>query len=466
MARRFVTTARFNPYRYDELAAPVQRATVLLSQQASALAQTEAQNAALEKYLDPELDGEAYDLYKQNEAKLRRGVEMLSKQGLNNNTFNLLRDASTTYSRDIAPMQNAVVLRAQFNAKIADMLSSNPDTAIKGGYKRGLSEFYNGIPEIQMVSGKSIQKDVSDMASLLAQAKAVSMTRERWSAYQDLIRKQYGYSLPELEVAKQPGSPEYIMMEQILQKHGVIDGNGNNLMDNQTDFDKMLSYAKEGLNSLLGKNDADIRANDLDKIQENAYRWASLNGRASKSSGNSGKGSGSEKKDDDWNVGHIDYRPIEYKSKDNRVSRIQEPYLLLQTENITGRANALANLLQSHGYSKQGTLEIRNARGVAISFHRGKPGDKTSNRTFDITVYNTNGTPTKYEGISPEYFGIPVEDFNELIDIRSDRGVGNVYDLHTDSPQEMTVYEESAINDRMRIILENIRSEIQLHYKP
>ena len=99
------------------------------------------------------------------------------------------------------------------------------------------------------------------------------MTKEKWSAYRELVREQHGYSLPELEVAKQEGSYERNLMNDILKKHGVLDNNGNALLNPQ-DTQRMIQYGLEGLNALLGSQDAKIVANDRDKIEDNAYRWA------------------------------------------------------------------------------------------------------------------------------------------------------------------------------------------------
>lgn len=272
MARRFINTAKFNPYSYQELAAPVQRATAILAQQAQGLNELEMQNAALEKYLDPELDKEAYQTYQQNRSLLENAVNDLSTNGLTANTYNNLRNLNVTYAQTIKPLQLAVNNRIKHISEMSNFLTSHPEVALKGSLTRPINEYINGIPQMELVSGESIKKDVAEVSKLLAAAHRVDMTKEKWSQYKDLVRTQYGYTLPEFEQAKQPGTYENSIVSQILQKHGVIDQNGQNLMNNLDDFNRMLFYASEGMMNLLGKQEADIKDNDLKDIQSNYYQ--------------------------------------------------------------------------------------------------------------------------------------------------------------------------------------------------
>ena len=138
MARRFINTAKFNPYSYQELAAPVQRATAILAQQAQGLNELEMQNAALEKYLDPELDKDAYQTYQQNRSLLENAVSDLSANGLTANTYNNLRNLNVTYAQTIKPLQLAVNNRIKHISEMSNFLTSHPDLPrIGGGHRRG-----------------------------------------------------------------------------------------------------------------------------------------------------------------------------------------------------------------------------------------------------------------------------------------------------------------------------------------
>lgn len=261
MARRFINTAKFNPYTYEQLAAPIQRATAILAQQAQGLSALEMQNAALERYLDPELDKAEYDLYKQNELKLRNASQSLLKQGLNSNTYNVLHDASLTYARDIKPMQEAVVNRMKYNIGLADMLAKNPDLAIKGTRKHSLSEFYNGVPQVEFVSGNTIQKEVSDTLQRLAKARAEVIRGKDFDKYNMTVYQLTGYTAAEYEeLMKDPNSFVNNIVHQTLQKHGVEDQNGISLLQPE-DYNKMLQYANMGTYGLIGTVTANIADN-------------------------------------------------------------------------------------------------------------------------------------------------------------------------------------------------------------
>ena len=272
MARRFISTARFNPYTYEQLATPIQRATAILAQQAQGLNMLEMQNAALEKYLDPELDANEYNLYKQNEAQLRAASDDLLRNGLNANTYNTLRNASMIYARDIKPMQAAAANRAQYNANITDLLVKNPDAVLKSNYKHALSEFYNGVPQTEFVSGNAIQKDVSDIMTQLANARADVLNGRNIDKYNKIIYSLTGYTADEYkQIMQNPQSEVYAILHSVLQKHGVEDANGANLLNNQADYDKMRQYALAGTRSLIGKTEAKVTDNGYYKDVQIAH---------------------------------------------------------------------------------------------------------------------------------------------------------------------------------------------------
>lgn len=272
MARRFISTAKFNPYTYEQLSAPIQRATAILAQQAQGLNALEMQNAALEKYLDPELDANEYNLYKQNEARLRAASDELLRTGLNANTYNTLRDASMIYARDIKPMQAAAANRAQYNANITELLVKNPDAVLKSNYKHTLSEFYNGIPQTEFVSGNAIQKDVSDIMTQLANARADVLNGRNIDKYNKIIYFLTGYTAEEYkQIMQNPQSEVYAILHSVLQKHGVEDANGANLLNNQADYDKMRQYALAGTRSLIGKTEAKVTDNGYYKDVQIAH---------------------------------------------------------------------------------------------------------------------------------------------------------------------------------------------------
>lgn len=281
MARHFISTAKFNPYTYQELAAPIERTTAILAQQAQNLSALEMQNAALGNYLDPELDKDAYNIYKQNEAALHQAVDDLQRTGLNSNTYNTLRNAHLAYAKDIKPMQSAIMNRVQYYASLNDLLLKNPDAVIKGPMKRPLSEFYNGIPQTHIVQGNAIQKDVSDIMQRLAAAEAEVKAGGDISKYNMAVYKLTGYTADQIRQLQQdPDSFLYAIIHSVMQKHGVEDAAGHNLLNSPEDYAKMWQYANTGVYSLLGTKTADVADNGRYKDVQIAHSNRDYNLRA------------------------------------------------------------------------------------------------------------------------------------------------------------------------------------------
>lgn len=413
MARHYIATAKFNPYSYQELAAPIARATAILSQQAANLDELDYQNASIANYLDPILDKRQYDLYQQNKQLLQQATDRLSKYGLDSNTYNTMHNLNTIYMRDIKPIQQAIVSRAQYNAGIAETLSKNPDMELKGPLNRPLDEFYNGVPKANLVSGNAIKKDVSDIATIYAAAHQVDMTKEKWSTYQDLVRSQYGYSLPELEQAKQPGSFEHNMMMQVLMKHGVIDANQNNLMNDDAAYQKMLMYAQEGLNSLLGKQTAEIKDNDLDKKQDWIYKQQHLALQRQ-----AAEGSSSEKTKE--NTPFIDTRNVTYSTNvDGTTNDFREWVFMLPAKNQKLYNNALVNVMTGYMPSLDDEFvnELLNAHGTTITFdteYDRSNGNRANNLVFDIEYIPKDGTTKTHKKVAPEAFGFTADEWDNI----------------------------------------------------
>ena len=474
MARHHISTARFNPYSYQELAAPIERATAILSQQASGLNALEMQNASLAQYLDPELDKREYDIYKRNEAQLRNASDQLLKNGLSINTFNLMRDASLMYAQDIKPMQLAIANRSQYNAKVAELLSTHPDYAVRGDFHRPLSEFYNGIPQTQFVSGNAIKQDVTEMAKLLSAARDVTMTREKWSAYREMVREHYGYSLPELEIAKQEGSHERELMNEILKKHGVLDEDGNPMLSDY-DTQRMIRYGLEGLNSLLGANTAKIVDNDLDKIQNNYYRSESLKLQKREMNAKELAAANSGKKNEDGTF--MSSRTIYNDINGQQLPIYKVPVLQLSPTQEGNWGKVLSNVILSH-MDPSRTKGFRNktyqdARGNNINLKSdlNKLRDSQSfNITFDIDPSQHRGNQSqvalalRYNNnrdviyLTPEDLGIEIDLYTELMNQPSIIK----WQKH---PESLTYIEQMEVYGALSDYLEMVRQQLGEGFK-
>lgn len=280
MARFFKNPSTYKPYTYEELAAPIEKATVLLAQQAQSLSDLEARNSSLLRYLDPVTDKEEYEIYKENDRRLRTAAENLQRYGLSQGNFMMFRDLASTYSTDIRPIQEQVARRMQHKSQIAAFLTENPDAVVKGGYHRPLSQYRDGIPQLDIIKGSAVQKDVETVMAALAQARGSIDKVGVYDKYNDVVRSITGYSLEDLEKeiervrANDPNSTFYDVIHKVLQRHGVEDDKGQNLLDDEQDYRKMLNYALNGTYAALGKATYNVADNGRKHEQQLAMQYS------------------------------------------------------------------------------------------------------------------------------------------------------------------------------------------------
>lgn len=263
MARRFISTAKFNPYSYEELARPIEQATAVLAKQAQNTMALEMQNDMLGRYLDPELDKDEYALYDYNRKRLREASDNLMKYGLTTSNYNTFRELANIYARDIRPMQSAAANRANYYTKINELLMSNPDAVVKGPKQRALNEFYNGMPETQIIKGSAVQADVTAAMKALAQARTTTDIKSL-NRYNDIVLETTGYTIDEYNKLdfNDPESVFYKIIHDVMRKHGAEDANGAKLLDD-ADHRKIFDYALNGTQGLLGETKKQIIDNGM-----------------------------------------------------------------------------------------------------------------------------------------------------------------------------------------------------------
>ena len=276
MARRYINTSKFNPYTYQELAAPLERATALLSQQAQNLSNVEMQNLALGKYLDPETDAEEIQIYENNMKNLRGASDHLMKYGLRGDIYNIMKNANIAYFTDIQPIQNAISNRLQFYSKRNEFLSANPDVVIKGPLKHSLKEFYNGIPQLDIISGKAIQNDVAAVMEAIANGIS-SVDKKSYDKYNDIVTQITGFGIEGYrQMSQDPNSLMQQVMHDIMRKYGAEDNNKQPLVSNE-DYLKLWEYAKTGSYAGIGKTSSSLKDSHYFQEQANSRAWSEHN---------------------------------------------------------------------------------------------------------------------------------------------------------------------------------------------
>lgn len=263
MARRYINTAQFNPYSFQEIWEPALAATQAHQQQAQALMTLEMQNAYLGSQINPDLDPEEYARYKSYEQRMQQTSRDLLERGLSTNSFNNLYGMSIDYTRNIHPIEESVNNRKEYYKTINATLTEHPEYGLIGSLEKPLREFRNGIPRTELVNGVQIQNDVA----LLAQAygkSLTSMTTEEYSQLRDLVTTKTGLDWDELlQQLQQSDSPISTIINSVLQKHGVTDNNHQSRMNSPAEYQKMLRYAQNGAYGAIGTKTPQIVANDV-----------------------------------------------------------------------------------------------------------------------------------------------------------------------------------------------------------
>lgn len=279
MARRYISTAKFNPYTYEQLAAPIEQATAVLSRQAQGLNALEMQNEMLGRYLDPETDAEEYAVWKQNSDNLRAASDSMLRTGLTTGNYNMFRDVTRVYAHDIIPMENAVKNRAQWASSVSQTLMQNPDAVLKGSMRRPLKEFYTGVPQTEIIKGSAIQADVATVMGAIGKyhGGVDNMGPSEFNKYQNIVRERTGMTLEQLDaMSNDPSSQLYAVIHEVMKKHGAEDMNGAPAVSDN-DYTKLLNYAMSGRYAAIGEAKYKLEDNGLDKQQAHALAWAKFN---------------------------------------------------------------------------------------------------------------------------------------------------------------------------------------------
>lgn len=391
MARRFINTAKYRPITYQELAAPAEAATLMLSSQASALDATMSENEKLHRFLDPELDKEEYAVVKDNEAKLYSAMENLKRNGLNSGNFGMFRSVNKIYSQRIQPIEAAVASRVDWTSKMNTFLSEHPDTAIKGGLIRPLSEFYTGTPKADFVIGRDIQKDVADVAEAVANGINGIYDAGSFDRYNNIVKTITGVTLDEyLAMKDNPKSLLNSIVHDVLIKHGVTDYQGNNLMDNPDDYNKMVRYAMDGTYKLIGKTSYQLHDNGRKHLESLAASRASA--RATGGSGRSSSGK-TNNVADGWSLSDRIERTgrTVQNGQQKFMGEYHIPVLKASADGNWGDTilnTILAHLDQSDRFGRQDT-KINGPRGEKLSLakiEKNLSGKKTISITLDLDL--------------------------------------------------------------------------------
>ena len=251
----FVSGARFRPFSYSEMLAPLQQATTAQMQIEDAYGELGTKADVFERMANEQTDPQAYAIYKQYSNDLAAQAESLAKQGLTPASRQGLIDMKRRYSSEIVPIEQAYKRRQELvdeqrklQAQDSTLLFDRPASTLS------LDELIaNPALSPQSYSGALLSKQVGTAAQNLA--KEVRENPRKWRTilgnqyYETIMQK--GFRPDEIMQAVQ-NNPEASpilqgIVEDAIGSSGIRNWNDENILNRAYD------YARQGLWNAVGE---------------------------------------------------------------------------------------------------------------------------------------------------------------------------------------------------------------------
>lgn len=276
----FVSGAKFRPFSYSEMLAPLQQATTAQMQLEDAYGELGAKADVFDKMANEQTDPQAYAMYKQYSNDLAKQAESLAKQGLTPASRQGLIDMKRRYSSEIIPIEQAYKRRQELvdeqrklQAQDSTLLFDRPASTLS------LDELIsNPALSPQSYSGALLSKQVGTAAQNLA--KEVRENPRKWRTilgnqyYETIMQK--GFRPEEIMQAVQ-NNPEASpilqgIVEDAVGSSGIKNWNDENILNRAYD------YARQGLWNAVGET-------QYQQLSNKAYDYAMQEGLAAAKKG-------------------------------------------------------------------------------------------------------------------------------------------------------------------------------------
>lgn len=252
------SNAKFRPFEYSEMLAPVLMATQAHQEIENAYSDLNTQANAIGSLANEAEDPETFAKYKSYETALRNQADLLASQGLTPGSRKALADLRGRYASDITPIQNAITRRRTLADEQRKALLANPTLMFQRdfntrGYETSLDRFLEN-PDYdygEQYSGALITKQVSDMASHLAK-ELRGIASGRLDDYTKTFMKKYGLSSGEvLSAIMNPNDPRGSRALSAIYD-SAVNAVPKAIRDQYAD--DIRHYATQGFWSAIGQN--------------------------------------------------------------------------------------------------------------------------------------------------------------------------------------------------------------------
>lgn len=251
----FVSGAKFRPFSYSEMLAPLQQATTAQMQLEDAYSELGTKADVFERMANEQTDPQAYAMYKQYSNDLAAQAESLAKQGLTPASRQGLIDMKRRYSSEIVPIEQAYKRRQELideqrklQAQDSTLLFDRPASTLS------LDELIsNPALSPQSYSGALLSKQVGTAAQNLA--KNVREDKRKW---EDILGKQYyetimqrGFKPDEILQAVQNNPKASPILQGIVED--AVESSGIRNWGDENILNRAYDYARQGLWNAVGE---------------------------------------------------------------------------------------------------------------------------------------------------------------------------------------------------------------------
>lgn len=215
-------TAKFKPFSYQEMLAPVKSYTEAYNE-ADAELNSLMEDASTKAFNFEPQDFEEKQIYTNIMTKLQNAAEQLNNSGLNPELIKNIQNINKEYRKTMIPIQQKINKRGELVAEQRKLQTSNPFLRFSKNYS---TSNLNGITEASTYDVIDLSK-VEQLAS--SEFAGITSSMLRKPEYKDILGKQYyevtegyGYTPEEMiEGFKDKNSKIYKFYEDAISKLGI-----------------------------------------------------------------------------------------------------------------------------------------------------------------------------------------------------------------------------------------------------
>lgn len=273
-------TAKFNPFSYQEMLAPVKSYTEAYNE-ADAELNSLMEDASIKAFNFEPQDFEEKQIYTNIMTKLQNAAEQLNTSGLNSELIKNIQNINKEYRKTMIPIQQKINKRGELVAEQRKLQAANPFLRFSKDYS---TSNLNDVTD-------SSTYDVVDLSKIeqLASSEFAGITSSmlKTPKYKSILGNQYyevtegyGYTPEEMiEGFKNKDSKIYKFYEDILSKINLskFDGNTQEEIKQSVINGMMASSGKFATERVVNKNFKSNSSNfnnsqlDISEIDNNTY---------------------------------------------------------------------------------------------------------------------------------------------------------------------------------------------------